>query len=612
MLLSPAPHTPAALAAPLFAASCRRRTQFVADSRGELVVLGTGTHAVVYLAVLRGQRVAVKVRGWVVAGARDRVQECALRCACGLLCTPLADLLMRRPNLTQAFELGAGIDSGQMWQEVALLRNCQHPRVVQLLGVAVEVRAPPRQRGRGRALRRLAHALLPARCPPSCAAPITPPCPPLAATRRVCAAGRAAAGGDAGGGARQPGRPAARPGNGPRAALGRQVRCLPSLGPRRRCWPTRPAALPCPALPCPALPCPLRAAGAAATLQVDVGDPPAPQAPGHRGVLASARQRSARSLHPASFDAPQGAPGGAGRGRRPGLALLTASLPIADPCQMCAGGARWRWTWRRRWPTCTPSCTCCTRTSRPREPRRAVPHAVCSVLRCAALRCACTLCARSSPRRGSLPARSCAARSAARLATSSLAPPGPPRRSNVLISADWRASVSDLGMAQVLAGSARTAVGFSRVYAAPEQLLGQRCTLAADMYSFGVLLAFLTTARHGDRRGEWRMPEAPEDCPEARALGVECAQCGLRHGVHVCLRARAKMPGCACSAPQSVACCSAASRAHTCLCPCRPPLPPPLAAPQEVVALIAACISADPTARPTAAEALQRLHEAPA
>lgn len=53
--------------------------------------------------------------------------------------------------------------------------------------------------------------------------------------------------------------------------------------------------------------------------------------------------------------------------------------------------------------------------------------------------------------------------------------------SNVLLSEDWRAKVSDLGMAQVLAGSARLAVGFSRVYAAPEQLMGQRCTLAADM-----------------------------------------------------------------------------------------------------------------------------------
>lgn len=36
--------------------------QFVSDERGELAVLGTGAHAVIYLALLNGRRVAVKVR----------------------------------------------------------------------------------------------------------------------------------------------------------------------------------------------------------------------------------------------------------------------------------------------------------------------------------------------------------------------------------------------------------------------------------------------------------------------------------------------------------------------------------------------------------------------
>lgn len=40
----------------------------------------------------------------------------------------------------QVFELGPGINSGTVWQEVSLLRNCSHPRVVQMLGVSVEVR----------------------------------------------------------------------------------------------------------------------------------------------------------------------------------------------------------------------------------------------------------------------------------------------------------------------------------------------------------------------------------------------------------------------------------------------------------------------------------------
>lgn len=36
---------------------------------------------------------------------------------------------------------------------------------------------------------------------------------------------------------------------------------------------------------------------------------------------------------------------------------------------------------------------------------------------------------------------------------------------------------------------------------------------ASCRYSFGVLLVFLTTRRHTERRGEWRVPTAPDDCP---------------------------------------------------------------------------------------------------
>ncbi|KAL4440185.1 hypothetical protein ABPG75_003186 [Micractinium tetrahymenae] len=86
------------------------------------------------------------------------------------------------------------------------------------------------------------------------------------------------------------------------------------------------------------------------------------------------------------------------------------------------------------------------------------------------------------------------------------------KAANVLLSGDGRACVSDLGLAQVLVGPA-TAVGCSRIYAAPEQLLGQRCTLAADMYSFGILLIELLTQKHWDLRGQWRLPRAPEECP---------------------------------------------------------------------------------------------------
>ena len=44
--------------------------------------------------------------------------------------------------------------------------------------------------------------------------------------------------------------------------------------------------------------------------------------------------------------------------------------------------------------------------------------------------------------------------------------------------------------------------------------MGERCTVAADMYSFGILLVELTTQRLGDRRGEWELPRAPEECSQ--------------------------------------------------------------------------------------------------
>ena len=59
------------------------------------------------------------------------------------------------------------------------------------------------------------------------------------------------------------------------------------------------------------------------------------------------------------------------------------------------------------------------------------------------------------------------------------------------------------------------------VPAAPEQLMGQRCTLAADMYSFGMLLIELTTQQLGKTRGDWCMPLVPQDCPQVSPLGKQ-------------------------------------------------------------------------------------------
>ena len=56
----------------------------------------------------------------------------------------------------------------------------------------------------------------------------------------------------------------------------------------------------------------------------------------------------------------------------------------------------------------------------------------------------------------------------------------------MLLSADLRAHVADLGVAQWVGSGGRTAPAGTRMYAAPEQLMGQRCTLSADMYSLGI------------------------------------------------------------------------------------------------------------------------------
>lgn len=100
------------------------------------------------------------------------------------------------------------------------------------------------------------------------------------------------------------------------------------------------------------------------------------------------------------------------------------------------------------------------------------------------------------------------------------------KSANVLLGTDWRARLSDLGTAQALgAGSARTAAGGSRLYAAPEQLMGERCTLAADVYSFGLCLVELCSRRLISRRASWALPRAPGDCPqEVLDLIQDCLQ----------------------------------------------------------------------------------------
>lgn len=201
-----------------------------------------------------------------------------------------------------------------------------------------------------------------------------------------------------------------------------------------------------------------------------------------------------------------------------------------------AADARWRWTLQRRCTSCTPACRSCTATSRQRE----------------------------------WPAGSSGSHDAAPLPSTCFAAlQSPPcivplhtsftlfvACSNVLLSGELRAYVADLGLAQLLEGRAHTLRGGSLVYAggcaahagwslecryqlwcglglpytgmhessteaarfpaaAPEQLMYERCTVAVDMYSFAVLLSELTTRQLATKRGEWRLPRVPDECPQA-------------------------------------------------------------------------------------------------
>ena len=69
--------------------------------------------------------------------------------------------------------------------------------------------------------------------------------------------------------------------------------------------------------------------------------------------------------------------------------------------------------------------------------------------------------------------------------------------------------------------------------------MGQRCSLAADLYSFGILLIELITQEHIGGRGEWRLPRAPEECPQVGGWG---GLLSVRRGAAVC--AETMVAGC--------------------------------------------------------------------
>jgi len=86
--------------------------------------------------------------------------------------------------------------------------------------------------------------------------------------------------------------------------------------------------------------------------------------------------------------------------------------------------------------------------------------------------------------------------------------------SNVLLTESLRACICDLGACRVLGSQPRSVAGFTCTHAAPEQLMGLRCTLAADMYSFGVLLVEVVTGRPVERRGDTQQPVLQQHCSQ--------------------------------------------------------------------------------------------------
>eukprot|EP00891_Asterochloris_glomerata_P007944 jgi/Astpho2/7944/Aster-06544 len=106
------------------------------------------------------------------------------------------------------------------------------------------------------------------------------------------------------------------------------------------------------------------------------------------------------------------------------------------------------------------------------------------------------------------------------------------KSSNVLLDASWDlAKVADCGLARML----DTGTGLSNehgctfAYAAPEVLLNQRVTVAADIYSYGVLLWEICTGEI-PIRGQLRPLKVPEEAPhDIAALIDDCLQVSAQH-----------------------------------------------------------------------------------
>lgn len=87
---------------------------------------------------------------------------------------------------------------------------------------------------------------------------------------------------------------------------------------------------------------------------------------------------------------------------------------------------------------------------------------------------------------------------------------------NVLLTADWRAKVTDLGTSRLLRGTSTAQVAATLAYAAPEQLLNGRVSLASDAYSLGLALYDICCGEQAPLHGHQRRSLVPgQDCPAA-------------------------------------------------------------------------------------------------